>query len=118
MNWTDFRDAPAPGTVLAESGDIVEGRAECLTLGAFPVLMTRVGDAVKAYVNACPHQFLPLNHRGAQVMSADGATIRCTNHSAGFNAATGEGTEGLGQGCALVPVPIEIDGQNIIVAAS
>ena len=66
-------------------------------------------------VNACPHQFLPLNHRGAQVMSVDGKTIRCTNHSAGFDAATGDGTEGLGQGCALVPIPIRQIGENIVI---
>jgi nitrite reductase/ring-hydroxylating ferredoxin subunit len=109
MIWTDFRDAPAPGTVLAASKDVQE------SLGAFAVLLTRVG-ALKAYVNACPHQYLPLNHRGEQVMSADGKTIRCTNHSAGFDAATGNGTEGLGQGCALVPIPIEQAAQNIVVA--
>lgn len=118
MIWTDFRDAPAPGTVLAASTDLTEGRAMCLTLGAFPVLLTRIDGAAKAYVNACPHQFLPLNHRGQQVVSVDGRTIRCTNHSAGFDAATGDGTEGFGQGCALVPIPIAQDAQNIVVAVA
>lgn len=115
MIWTDFRDAPATGTVLAASTDVTEGRAICLSLGAFSVLLTRIEGAPKAYVNACPHQYLPLNHRGAQVMSADGKIIRCTNHSAGFDAATGEGSEGLGISCALSAIPIDETGGVICI---
>mgnify|MGYP000044163987 CR=1 FL=1 len=107
MNWSDFRDAPEPGTTLAKTKDATEGQALCLTLGAFPILLTRTGGKVRAFVNACPHQYLPLDHRSGQVMSADGTKIRCSNHAAGFDAISGEGVEGLGIGCALHPIPIE-----------
>jgi nitrite reductase/ring-hydroxylating ferredoxin subunit len=66
-------------------------------------------DAVHAFVNACPHQYLPLDHRGDSILSADGAVIRCTNHGAGFCFSTGHGVEGLGIDQKLDVVPVRID---------
>ncbi len=67
-----------------------------------------------AYVNACPHQYLPLDHRGANVLSADGTVLRCTNHSAGFRVEDGIGVEGLGLNCALDAIPIVVDDEGRI----
>ncbi|MEL7466635.1 MAG: Rieske 2Fe-2S domain-containing protein [Pseudomonadota bacterium] len=117
MSWTDYRDAPAPGTVLARASDVPVGGTKTLTLGAFPVLLARGDAGLRAFVNACPHQFLPLDHKGDRLMSADGAVLRCTNHSAGFDAATGEGREGLGLGCALEAIPVAEEDGEIRVAA-
>lgn len=112
MSWTGYRDAPAPGTVLAQSSDVPEGGTKTLMLGAFPIVFVRGVAGLVAFVNACPHQYLPLDHKGDRLLSTDGKTLRCTNHSAGFNAETGEGTEGLGLGCALDAIPVdEVDGQ-------
>ena len=116
MSWTNYRDAPAPETILARSDELPEGGTKALTLGAFPVLLVRGAAGLRAFVNACPHQYLPLNHKGDRLLSADGATLRCTNHSAGFDAASGEGTEGLGQGCALDAIPV-IEGDGVIRVA-
>ena len=107
MCWSDYRDAPAPGTTLARSEEVAGGGVKTLTLGAFPVLLVRGAAGLRAFVNACPHQYLPLDRQGDNVLSADGATLRCTNHSAGFDVASGEGTEGLGLGCALEAIPVE-----------
>jgi nitrite reductase/ring-hydroxylating ferredoxin subunit len=63
---------------------------------------------VQAFVNACPHQYLPLDHRGDSILSADGTVIRCTNHGAGFCASTGHGVEGLGIDQQLDVVPVRI----------
>lgn len=116
MNWSDYRDAPAPGACLAPSDRVGEGEAATLTLGAFPVLLVRSGAGLRGFVNACPHQYLPLDHRGGRVLSADGTTLRCTNHGAGFDAATGAGVEGLGLGCALAEIPLAERGGRIYVA--
>ena len=117
MNWHEFRGAPESGTTLARSNDVPDGQSLCRKIGAFPVLLVRVSGTVAAYVNACPHQFLPLDQRGRNLMSADGKTLRCTNHAAGFDAATGKGTEGLGLNSALVPIPcLESDGVIRIAA--
>lgn len=111
-NWRTYRGAPEEGTALAAETDLAEGATLTGVLGGFPFLLARTGGVVRAYVNACPHQYLPLDHKGDRLLSADGAVIRCTNHSAGFDAATGEGVEGLGLGCALDPIPVSvIDGE-------
>ncbi len=89
MHYTDFPEAPASGTVLCEIDDIAGGlHSACL--GGFAYLVLDSADGPRAYVNACPHQFLPLDHRGDQVVGADGRLL-CTNHNAAFDAQTGEG---------------------------
>lgn len=110
MHYTDFPDAPGVGTVLCAMSDIPAGGYFSVMLGGFPVLV--VGD--QAYVNACPHQFLPLDRNGS-VIGADG-TIICSNHTAKFDAKTGQGISGFGQGCALISIPTQIKSDNLVVA--
>lgn len=118
MSWTDYRDAPAPGTVLAPSSALGANATLTRMIGAFPVLLVRAPGGLRAFVNACPHQYLPLDHKGDRLLSASGAVLRCTNHSAGFDASSGEGVEGLGMGCALEAIPVEESGGEIRVAAT
>lgn len=107
--WKGYRGAPAGGTIICNFDDIPEPGTLCCTLSGYPVLLVRRAGLVRAFVNACPHQFLPLNHRGERLLSADGQTLRCTNHGAGFDALTGQGTEGLGIGCKLDAIPVSLD---------
>jgi nitrite reductase/ring-hydroxylating ferredoxin subunit len=109
--WTSYRNAPADGTFLCEADDVAEGSVKSIKLGpaAFPILIVRSAGALAAYVNACPHQYLPLDHRGDDVLSADGTVLRCTNHSAGFRVQDGVGIEGLGLNCGLDSIPIVVD---------
>jgi nitrite reductase/ring-hydroxylating ferredoxin subunit len=79
--------------------------------------MVRKGRDVRAFVNACPHQYLPLNHKGDKLISTDGKVIRCTNHSAGYSAETGEGIEGLGIGKCLDAIPVRVATDDIVVVA-
>ena len=117
MSWKDYRGAPEPGAPLASAAEVPVGATLCVTLGPFPVVIVRGEAGLRAFVNACPHQYLPLDHKGSKLLSADGRTLRCTNHSAGFDAGTGEGTEGLGLGCALDEIPIA-ESEGIIRVAS
>ena len=94
---------------------IVDGGVLCVEVDGFPVLLLRQGDGVRAYVNACPHQYLPLNHRGDQVLSADGTVLRCTNHGAGVAVETGLGVEGPGIGACLDPIPVTVSDEAVIV---
>ena len=114
--WKTYRGAPDEGAIVCASGDVVEGSVLCLELEEFPILLIRQAGEVRAFVNACPHQYLPLNRMGDQVLSADGSEIRCTNHSAGYDARTGEGVAGLGLGNCLDPVPIEEKAGLLIVS--
>lgn len=120
--WQQYRSAPAPGTRLVRFDDVAPGDTFSLTLqserGSFPLLLVRLDDALFGYVNACPHQYLPLDQRGKRVLSQDGEQLRCTNHDATFSVRSGEGTGGLGLGCMLDPVPVNVDDEGWIVVGT
>ena len=105
LHWSEFPDAPEVGTEICKCGDLEMG-VSAITVGAFPVLLVRDGAGVRAFVNACPHQFLPLTQRSTDILSENGSRLICSNHDAAFSAETGEGTAGLGIGCALSPIPV------------
>lgn len=117
--WKHYRSAPPVGTRVIADAELTAGQTVSVSLegekGRFPLLLLRVDGAPKAYVNACPHQYLPLDHRGRNVLSQDGQQLRCSNHDATFCARSGEGIGGLGLGCALDPVPITNDGDGWLV---
>jgi nitrite reductase/ring-hydroxylating ferredoxin subunit len=117
-NWKSYPSAPAEGAVICNAAQVPETGTYSIELDGFPVLLARSGGRLVAYVNACPHQFLPLDYRSASVLSADRRVLRCSNHQAGFDLATGEGVDGFGAGCALDPVPVRVDaGGNVIVGS-
>lgn len=113
--WKSYPSAPTEGAVVCPLADAAEGEATCVEVDGFPLVILRRGDKVSAFVNACPHQYLPLNHKSDRLLSADGAKIRCSNHSAGFDAVTGEGVEGLGLGACLDPVPVSVSRARIVL---
>lgn len=114
-NWRSLTGAPAPGSVICHRDDIPVGGSLCVRLDDFPVVALRSGDSVKAFVNACPHQYLPLDHKGSKLLSVDGRVIRCTSHGAGFSTDTGEGVEGLGLGSSLDGIPVKISDSGEVV---
>ncbi len=113
--WKSYPGAPLEGAVICQLDDTRDGDATCFELDGFPLIILRRGADLRAFVNACPHQYLPLNHKGDRLLSADGATIRCTNHSAGFDADTGEGIEGLGLGACLDLIPVSVSRGQVVV---
>ncbi|MFQ3789455.1 Rieske (2Fe-2S) protein [Halomonas sp. A29] len=120
--WQQYRSAPALGTRLVRLEELSPGTTHSLTLngekGSFPLLLIRLDDALFGYVNACPHQYLPLDQRGSRILSRDGEQLRCSNHDATFSARTGEGLGGLGLGCALDPVPVSVDTEGWVVVGT
>lgn len=114
--WKSYRGAPELGTKVCALEDVPDGGTLCLELGGFPLLLVRVGGLLRAYVNACPHQYLPLDHKGDKLISADKNVLRCTNHAAGFLIDTGEGVEGLGIDVCLDRVPVMIRDENIVIS--
>ena len=115
--WTTFPNAPAPGTVICPAADVPQTGVKSFDLNGFPLILVASGDGLRAYVNACPHQFLPLDWRSENILSADGGVLRCSNHDAGFDACTGAGVDGHGQGCALDPVPVVVSGDQLKIGA-
>ncbi|WP_068110800.1 Rieske (2Fe-2S) protein [Tropicimonas marinistellae] len=113
-DWKSYPGAPADGTVICPLADVPEAGTASVDLEGFPVLLARSGGRLVAYVNACPHQFLPLDYRRGSVLSADGKVLRCSNHEAGFELETGKGVDGFGVGCSLDPVPVEVTGDGLV----
>jgi nitrite reductase/ring-hydroxylating ferredoxin subunit len=117
MNWTDLSSAPAPGTLVARVSTLSGAQAMTVTTdrGDFPLLLVVTEDGIKGYVNACPHQFLPLDYRSPRLLSQNGTRLMCSAHGAMFDATTGQGVAGEGLGCQLSTVPLrESNGQVFI----
>ena len=108
--WRDFPGAPDEGAAICTEAELPGAGVASFDLDGFPVLLVASADGLRAFVNACPHQFLPLDWRSGAILSEDGQLLRCSNHDAGFDACTGGGIDGLGQGCALDPVPVVLSG--------
>jgi nitrite reductase/ring-hydroxylating ferredoxin subunit len=115
MGWTDYPSAPPAGTPVCRA-DAVSGVKTCVittAAGNFPLLLLRGALGLRAYVNACPHQYLPLDYRSQNLLSADGAKLLCSAHGAEFDAETGSVLAGADCGLDAVPV-IEADGMILI----
>jgi nitrite reductase/ring-hydroxylating ferredoxin subunit len=110
--------APAADTALAHRDQLREHATLSIQVdseaGALPVLLVVSGGTVRAFINICPHQDLPLDYRGANVISADGTMLRCSNHDAAFSIEDGSGVQGLGVGRKLGVIPIEIGADGFI----
>lgn len=116
MAWTDYSSAPPPGTAVCDAARVEGVLSLSVTTGkgSFPLLVVRAGGGVLAYVNACPHQYLPLDYRGGQLVSADGTKLMCTAHGARFDILTGEVVDGAD--CGLDPVPVAIHDGMVVIA--
>ena len=115
MAWTDYFSAPAPGTPVCDAAQVGDVLSLSVTTdrGAFPMLVLRAGGALRAYVNACPHQYLPLDYRGDRLVSADGTMLMCSAHGARFDILTGAAVAGADCGLDAVPVRI-VEGMVVI----
>ncbi len=116
LDWREDDDAPAPGTRVGEREKFAADGAHFVEIGDFSMLVVRRGDALSAFWNLCPHQFLPLNWRSASVIGADGATIRCSNHDAAFHADDGAPKGGgVAVPCGLSRIPLRIAGDDVVI---
>jgi nitrite reductase/ring-hydroxylating ferredoxin subunit len=68
----------------------------------------RSGTGVRAYLNRCAHQALPLNLLPDRFLTHDGSLILCTAHGALFEKGTGLCVAGPCFGAALERVPVQV----------
>jgi nitrite reductase/ring-hydroxylating ferredoxin subunit len=114
-DWHSYSSAPPAGTPVCSSADVAEGRVLSISVesekGTMPLLLTRRAAGLYAFVNACPHQYLPLDYQGSSLLSADGTMLMCASHGARFTIADGQCVDGPAMGCGLDRVPLlEADG--------
>ena len=115
MRWDEHPAAPADGTVLCRfdelSGD--DGREVVIGAGDDPLrlLVVRRGDQAFAYMNCCPHHYIPLAEEGETFLTYDRSWMICSAHGAVFRYEDGFCEDGPCMGKSLQAVPVEqVDG--------
>lgn len=109
------------GTILGRVADLPDGAAREFTLldSEWPLtgILVRVGDAVHAYLNKCPHALRQLNFRPDDFLSPDGSLLQCSSHGAQFEKETGLCVAGPCVDESLRRLPIElVDGEIRLTA--
>ena len=118
-HWKRLRHAPAVGTELCKLDDLDATGHRKITVGqspnTFSILLIRQGQLVTAFVDLCPHQWLPLTFKGDNVVTRDGVEIVCSNHQARFDAADGRPLSGpVTPDCGLCVVPVAVDAEGAV----
>ena len=108
--------------VLCRLSELLESGCRSVSVGAgdwpLKVLVLQVRDGVvRAYVNRCPHAGHRLNLRPHRFLTPDGALIICASHGALFEREGGLCLAGPCAGQALTPLPVEIIGEHVLLAA-
>ncbi|WP_240229417.1 Rieske (2Fe-2S) protein [Devosia lacusdianchii] len=97
--------------------DLVEGvvRSTELEVGGkrYPVLLLRRSGKVQAFLNACPHQYLPLDFQGNNLLSADGSMLMCSMHGAMFTIDNGECVNGPCAGANLTAIAVHEENDRL-----
>jgi len=70
---------------------------------------------VHAYVNRCPHVGTPLDLWDNEFLTDDKRLIVCATHGAMFEPAGGRCVAGPCAGDALAPLPMVVDGDELVV---
>ncbi|MGE5539690.1 MAG: Rieske (2Fe-2S) protein [Gemmatimonas sp.] len=105
------------GDVLCRMSDIAEPGSKgpfVVELGTeeTEIFLVRRDGTVRAFVNVCPHRYLPLNWKDDSFLTLDKTRILCVVHAALFDMDSGDcltmhAPEGL------TPVAIAVEGDDI-----
>jgi nitrite reductase/ring-hydroxylating ferredoxin subunit len=106
--------------VICRVSDLEEHGARAFTIGSgdWPLrgFVVRAGEAVRGYINHCPHAGHPLNLRPHKFLTPDGTLILCASHGALFEKPTGYCVAGPCAGQSLRPVPLTVADGFIMLA--
>ena len=80
------------------------------------IFVVRDGDEAFAYVNVCPHRFLPLNWKPDIFLNFQKTRILCVVHAATFDLRDGACLGGPCPGQGLEAIALRIDNGVIILA--
>jgi len=108
--------------VVCRLSEVEAHRARAFTIGSgdWPLrgFVVRAGDAVRGYVNRCPHAGHPLNLLPERFLTPDGALIVCSSHGALFEKTSGYCVAGPCAGRSLTPVDLEVRSGFVLLADS
>lgn len=119
--WRRRRFAPAAGTAVCDLDDVPDGGAREFRFGegreVFRLLVLRVDEQLRGYVNFCPHFSLPLNSEPDRFLLF-GGRIYCANHTAAFRIDDGYCEDGPCAGDWLEPVPLMLEQGVVKIGAN
>lgn len=96
----------------ARLGEVRDGFVTLLKVAGHPIVLTRIGDEVRAFHGVCTHaKYLLGTSRLVQ-----GAQIECPVHGALFNARTGAPEKGPAEQ-PLACIAARIEGEDVIIEA-
>lgn len=95
-------DLDDPGAVSVVRGEGVE---------RVDILVIRIGNTIRAYENACPHQGTPLETFDGRFFTTDQNRLLCSTHGAEFRFEDGHCVKGPCIGRALTAIPVFV-GEN------
>jgi nitrite reductase/ring-hydroxylating ferredoxin subunit len=81
----------------------------------FPIVVTRAGGKVYAYVNRCPHQGSVLDFEPRQFLDSSGKRLLCGKHGAEFDIASGICVDGPCKGEPLERIEAFVDGEDVCI---
>lgn len=98
-----------------EDGGLLEIEAR-LGQDAESLILHRSGDAVRAWLNVCPHAGRRLDWAPGRFLRDKSGRLVCAVHGATFELAGGECVAGPCRGAALRAVPVEVRDGDVWLA--
>jgi nitrite reductase/ring-hydroxylating ferredoxin subunit len=106
--------------VVCRLDELADPGARGFTIGTgdWPLrgFVVRVHEAVRGYVNHCPHAGHPLDLMPHRFLTHDGALILCGSHGALFDKLTGYCIAGPCVGRQLRSIPLEVEAGFVMLA--
>lgn len=103
---------------LCRLDEIPDGEARGFIIGGaakqHSILVYRTGDRVFGYANSCPHVGSPLDWAPDRFIAPDGYHLLCATHGAIFRPTDGYCVNGPCIGDSLAPVPVRLDGMDVV----
>jgi len=107
--------------VICRLADLEEYGARAFTVGGgdWPLrgFVVQSGNEVRGFVDHCPHAGHPLALRPHRFLTPDRAMILCSSHGALFEKDAGRCLAGPCAGQSLRPIPLEVIGDVVLIAA-
>ena len=79
------------------------------------MFIARKGDAIRWYIDSCPHTGVPLNWSLDELTTENSRLIICSIHGALFERGNGYCSFGSFEGDYLEPVPLEVRGGLVVI---
>jgi nitrite reductase/ring-hydroxylating ferredoxin subunit len=113
------QESKSAGRVIARVDEMGPGSVKkfwliCRKYRIDGFLVNYQGD-FRAYVNRCRHMTTPLDFVRYQFLTDDGRHLICMTHGALYDPKSGVCVEGPCKGLALYPLPVTIEGEEVLV---